>query len=277
MREFEALLSAAFEEDLGSLGDVTSQAIFGPEDRARAVLVSKDSGLLCGAELFKRCFLSRDPSIEVEALKADGEALDPGDLVARVRGPTRAILEAERTAINFLGYLSGIATMARRFVDASARAGRAVILDTRKTLPGYRALAKFAVRVGGATNHRMGLHDMILIKDNHIDAAGGIEAAVGCVRAMWGSRFRIEVECRSLEDLEEAARLGVDVAMLDNMGPEDCAEAARRHGGRILLEASGNMDEGRVAAYSAAGVDYISVGKLTHSARSFDFSLRIEA
>jgi nicotinate-nucleotide pyrophosphorylase (carboxylating) len=278
---FDQLLRLALEEDLGDRGDVTSQAVFGRNDRTKAVLFSKDSGVLCGSLLFKRTFAAIDPAIECELLREDGSTLKPGDEVARLEGGAIPILKGERTAINFLGFLSGIATKSREFQARASAAGKAIVLDTRKTLPGYRALSKYAVRTGGGLNHRMGLHDMVLIKDNHQDAAGGIEEAVARVRAAWGSSFRIEVEARSVADAEKAIGLGVDWIMLDNMGEADCAKAMalpRLKGAPpVIFEASGNMDLDRVGRYSALGVDRISVGELTHSVRTFDFSLRIEA
>jgi nicotinate-nucleotide pyrophosphorylase (carboxylating) len=276
---FEELLRLALEEDLGDRGDVTSQAIFGRDDGTSAVLVSKDSGVLCGSALFKRTFAAIDPDIDCELLREDGSALKPGDEVARLEGRTIPILKGERTAINFLGFLSGIATKSREFQEKAFASGKAIVLDTRKTLPGYRALSKYAVRTGGARNHRMGLHDMVLIKDNHQDAAGGIEEAVARVRAAWGSSLRIEVEARSVADVEKALGLGVDWIMLDNMGEADCAKAIalprRKDAPPVVFEASGNMDLDKVGRFSALGVDRISVGALTHSVRTFDFSLRI--
>lgn len=279
LQGFEELLQLALEEDLGEAGDVTSRAIFSGDDRTKAVLVSKDSGVLCGIGLFARVFTRLDAGVIVRLFHDDGAILSPGDRVASLEGPTLAILEGERTAINFIAYLSGIATQSARMAERAASAGKAVILDTRKTLPGWRSLSKYAVRVGGAKNHRMGLHDMVLIKDNHQDAAGGIGNAVRRVRERWGSAYRIEVECRSLADVSEALGLGVDVIMLDNMDAQTCREALalpRPVGSTTAFEASGNMDLERVAAYSAVGVDFISVGGLTHSVKAFDFSLRIE-
>lgn len=274
-RNFKELLALALAEDLGEEGDVTSRAIFG-EERCRARLLSKDAGVLCGVECFEAVFRARDPGCAVERLAEDGAALRPGDAVAAVEGRTLSVLEAERTAINFVSFMSGIATAARAHAEAARKAGRAVILDTRKTLPGYRDISKYAVRTGGGTNHRMGLHDMVMIKDNHVDAAGGISRAVGAVRAKWGARFRIEVETRNLDEVAEALALGVDVIMLDNMDSASCARAVALGAGRVKFEASGNMDMERIAAYSAAGVDYISIGKLTHSVKAFDFSLAVE-
>lgn len=273
-KEFNVLLELALDEDLGETGDVTSEAVFS-DQRTEAVLVSKDSGVLAGLAYFSGVYSRIDPDVRVSQLKEDGAALRPGDIVARIAGKTRSILSGERTAINFLAFLSGIATAARSYVECARENGRAVILDTRKTLPGYRKMSKYAVRVGGGENHRMGLYDMVLIKDNHIDAAGSITAAVEKVRRMWDGRFRIEVECRDLPEVREALDAGVDIIMLDNMTSGTVAEAVESGKGRVLFECSGDMNAERVAEYSHTGIDYISVGKLTHSVKAFDFSLRI--
>ena len=270
--EYQSLIDAALAEDLGEAGDVTSTALF-DEETLEARLVSKDTGLLAGAEVFAAVFDTVDPKTSVVIHVADGASLSPGMVVAELRGRAVSVLRAERTALNFLSFLSGIATAAQRFATEAAAAGSACILDTRKTLPGCRALSKYAVRVGGARNHRMGLYDMVLLKDNHIARAGSITAAVARVRSRWGGRFRIEVECRTLEEVREARGQHVEMIMLDNMPLEEIREAVRLCGGSPLLEASGNMDLKRVREVSAAGVDFISVGSLTHSVQAFDFSL----
>lgn len=272
IKEFEALLELALREDFDELGDITSDAVFG-EETCTARLVSKDEGILAGASCFRAAFSRIDPKSSVEFLVPDGSRLRPGDFVASVKGRTRLLLAGERTALNFLSFLSGIATMTNAFVTAAASSGKTIILDTRKTLPGYRRLSKYAVKVGGGENHRMGLYDMVMIKDNHIDAAGSIRSAVERIRSRWGGRFRIEVECRGLEEVDEAIALGVDVIMLDNMDSATAAEALRKRKGEVLFESSGDMSLERVAEYARIGVDYISVGKLTHSVRSFNFSL----
>ncbi|HUV06289.1 MAG TPA: carboxylating nicotinate-nucleotide diphosphorylase, partial [Spirochaetia bacterium] len=203
-----------------------------------------------------------------------GELLEPGVTVATIRGFARSVLTAERVALNFLSFLSGIATATRLFVETAGKHGTARILDTRKTLPGYRELSKYAVRMGGGTNHRRGLYDMVLIKDNHIDQAGSITVAVERVRAKWGYRFRVEVECRSLEEVREAIGTGVDVIMLDNMDKAMIQEAVALKKSKIKFEVSGNMDLDSVEALSSTGIDFISIGRITHSVRSFDFSMK---
>ncbi|WP_319561294.1 carboxylating nicotinate-nucleotide diphosphorylase [Marispirochaeta sp.] len=269
---FEVLLELAINEDLAEEGDVTSKAIFG-NDVVTARLHSKDSGILAGKEYFAKVFARIDPSTELTFFFADGDAIQPGDIVAEVRGKTISILTAERIALNFLGYLSGIATVTRSF--ARLQQGKTRILDTRKTLPGYRELAKYAVTRGGGTNHRMGLYDMVMIKDNHIDAAGSIQRAVSLVKERWGNRYRIEVECRNAEEVREALDAGADIIMLDNMGPGAAAECLKTGSGNVAFEASGDMSLEKIGEYMEIGLDYISVGKLTHSVKNFDFSLKI--
>lgn len=273
MKSFAQLLELAVQEDLADLGDITSQAIFG-EEQAKALLHSKDSGVLAGAPFFTEVFKRIDSKTEVRFMKEDGELLLPGDIVAEVQGRTLSILSAERIALNFLGYLSGIATITHRF--AGLQKGKTKLLDTRKTLPGYRELAKYAVKVGGGNNHRMGLYDMVMIKDNHIDAAGSIKKAVQAVRQRWGDRFTIEVECRSIDEVRQAIDAGADIIMLDNMSPVASAEAFALKQGGVRFEASGDMSLEKIAAYMEIGLDYISVGRLTHSVSAFDYSLKME-
>jgi nicotinate-nucleotide pyrophosphorylase (carboxylating) len=277
MREGDYLpiIELALREDLGELGDVTSQAVI-PDGQRAATLWSKDEGVLAGEEVFAAVFRAVDPEVRVSFLLHDGAALAPGTRVAAVAGKALSLLSAERTAINFIALLSGIATATRELVLLASASGRAVILDTRKTLPGMRALSKYAVTVGGGENHRQGLYDMVLIKDNHVDSAGGVAAAVQRVRERWGSRFPIEVECRNAREVDDALAAGVTLIMLDNMEAGEMAAQVRRIGGRARVEASGNMSRERIPAASAAGVDCISVGALTHSVRSFDFSLRVD-
>lgn len=273
--DYLPLLELALREDLGDLGDVTTQAVT-PEGNGRAVLWSKDTGVLAGAEVFEAVFHAIDPATRVRFEVQDGASLSPGQRVAEVNGSRRSILSGERTSLNFLSFLSGIATATRALVDKAAASGRAVILDTRKTLPGWRALSKYAVTAGGGRNHRQGLYDMVLVKDNHVDAAGSVTEAVRRVRQKWASRFRVEVECRTAAEVDQALAAGVDMIMLDNMAPADMAREVGKIAGRVPVEASGNMGPERIPAASAAGVDFISVGALTHSVRSFDFSLKME-
>jgi nicotinate-nucleotide pyrophosphorylase (carboxylating) len=274
-QDFLPLIELALREDLGELGDVTSRAVV-PDETCAMILWSKDEGILAGEEVFSRVFEQVDPSIEVSFLRHDGDRLCKGDKVAVLKGRAHQLLSGERTAINFISYLSGIATKTHRLVSLAGKSGRAVVLDTRKTLPGFRALSKYAVTVGGGRNHRQGLFDMVLIKDNHIDAAGSISVAVKRVREMWGSQFTVEVESRSLDEVTQALEAGADMVMLDNMEPGMIRDAVRMIGGRARTEASGNVDEEKIGPVSAAGVDFISVGGITHSVTGFDFSLKVD-
>lgn len=271
--QYKHLIKIAFNEDLGINGDITSLAVF-KDEVSDFVLYSKDRGILAGLEVFIACFHEMNREIEVNTYYQDGDALEPGCKVAEVKGKVVAVLSAERVALNFLSTLSGIATRTREYVLAAGEGGKAVILDTRKTLPGYRYISKYAVQVGGGRNHRMGLYDMVLIKDNHIDAAGSITKAVNLVRKHWNSKFKIEVECRNLKDIEEALACRVDVIMLDNMETDQIREAVAFVNGRTELEASGNMTPEMTRVVSGTGVDYISAGAITKSVTAFDFSLK---
>jgi len=267
------LLRRALNEDLGC-GDATSEAIFGEDDFSRGALVAKEDLVLAGMAVFARTFALLDERVRVEAACSDGARLQAGEEFATIAGPTLALLAGERVALNFLQRLSGIATQTSRFVTAAA-GFRAVIVDTRKTTPGLRMLEKYAVTVGGGRNHRLGLDAMVLIKDNHIQAAGGIGPAVARVRARVSPFLRIEVEAESLAQVEEALAAGVDVIMLDNMPLALVKEAVALIGGRALTEVSGNVTLERVAELAATGVDFISSGALTHSARAADISMRL--
>ncbi|MGY4706277.1 carboxylating nicotinate-nucleotide diphosphorylase [Candidatus Bipolaricaulota sp. J31] len=266
------LIDRALAEDIGP-GDVTTRAIVPPEAEGRGEIVAKAHGVICGLPIAAAVFRAVDEGITFAPRARDGEPVQPGDVVAEVEGPLRGILTAERTALNFLARLSGIATLTARFVEAVAPY-RAVILDTRKTTPGWRHLEKYAVRCGGGRNHRMGLYDMVLIKDNHIRACGSVSEAVRRVRDA-GVVVPIEVEVQDLEELREALGLEVDRILLDNFPVEDIARAVRLAAGRVPLEASGGVTLDNVADIAATGVDYISVGALTHSAPALDLSLEL--
>jgi nicotinate-nucleotide pyrophosphorylase (carboxylating) len=276
MRESDylPLLQLALREDLGDLGDITSQAVT-PDGESAATLWSKDTGVLAGEEVFSAVFRAIDPDTRVHFTLHDGAALEKGRRVAEIRGRTVSVLSGERTSLNFISFLSGIATATRSVVERARASGHAVILDTRKTLPGWRALSKYAVTVGGGRNHRQGLYDMVLIKDNHVDSAGSIAEAARRVRALWGPRFTVEVECRNAAEVRDALAAGVEMIMLDNMDAEEIRHEVQKIAGRAKVEASGTMTPERIPAVSAAGVDFISVGAITHSVRSFDFSLKM--
>lgn len=270
-KDYIHLIKAALEEDLHATGDVTSQSIFSLEENSFR-LISKDSGILCGKEIFEAVFQEVDPEVKVDFKFKDGDKLKPKDEIAIVSGKVSSMLIAERTALNFLSHLSGIATKTAAFVAASN--GKTEILDTRKTLPGYRVMHKYAVKCGGGTNHRMGLFDLVMIKDNHADAAGGITKAVAAVRAKHGEKYRIEVETRNLEEVQEALDNKVDIIMLDNMDNQLTSQAVQLIAGRAKVEASGNMSLERIPGVAETGVDFISIGELTHTVKAFDFSLR---
>lgn len=271
-----ALIARALEEDIG-FGDVTTLSTVPAERTLTATIISRQSGVIAGLDVAAAVFRAVDATLHIELLVADGAAVTPDTRVARIEGNARSILTAERTALNFLGRLSGIATLTARCVAAIAGTNAAII-DTRKTTPGLRALEKYAVRVGGGRNHRFALDDGILIKDNHIAAAGGIGPAIAGAKKGAPHLLKIEVECETLEQVGEALTAGADVILLDNMNMGQQREAValiRQHDARILIEASGNIGTNpeRLAAVAATGVDVISLGALTHSAPNFDLSL----
>lgn len=269
------LVRLALQEDMSDRGDVTSQATIPQGTQINGRITAKSEGVIAGLPLVEMVYQQVDPSVHVQPLVAEGDPVRKGTLVCEVVGAGQCILTGERVALNCLQHLSGIATLTAQFVQA-VQGTKAVILDTRKTMPGWRSLEKYAVRMGGGQNHRIGLYDMVMIKDNHIDAAGGITAAVQAVRSyLHGELLPIEVEVKNLEELLEALPLKLDRILLDNMTTEQMREAVVVTAGRVPLEASGNMSLERVAAVAATGVDFISVGALTHSAPALDLSMRI--
>ncbi len=269
--EIERVVRRALREDLGS-GDVTTNWIIPADQTSQAIIIAKAEGVIAGLEVARAVFRLVDPRITFEPVVGDGAAVKPRDLVARLAGPTRGLLSGERVALNFMQRLSGTASMARAYSQAIAGT-RAVVLDTRKTTPGLRLLEKYAVRMGGGQNHRIGLYDMVLIKDNHIQAAGSITAAVQRVKAKNRKRLPIEVEVRTLPELEEALGLGVDRILLDNMDCAQMRQAVEVAAGRTPLEASGNVTLQNIRQVAETGVDYISSGALTHSVKALDLSL----
>ncbi len=270
----EPLVRAALLEDLGRGGDLTSEAVVPAQQATEAFLVARAAGTLAGLDAAALAFQIMDPAVTVEPLKADGEALAPGDSLLRLNGPARAILSAERVALNLVCHLSGIATATAELV-AAVRPHPVDVTCTRKTTPGLRALEKYAVRAGGGANHRLGLDDAILIKDNHIALAGGAAEAVTRARARAGHLVKIEVEVDRLDQLEEALGAGPDAVLLDNMTPKQLREAVRIVAGRAVTEASGGITQETIAQVAASGVDVISAGWLTHSAPSLDIGLDI--
>jgi nicotinate-nucleotide pyrophosphorylase (carboxylating) len=267
---YRDLIRQALAEDIGA-GDVTSRAIVPADREAVGVLLAKSPLVVAGLAQAREVFAQVDAGVIWQAEAADGGRCDVGDRLATVRGAARSLLTAERTALNLLQHMSGIATLTRAFVDAAAPM---TVLDTRKTLPGLRALAKYAVTCGGGRNHRFGLFDAVLIKDNHIRVAGSIEAAVGRVREA-GAPRPIEVETQSLDQVDAAIRAAADIIMLDNLDDETTAAAIERVAGRAKIELSGNMTIERVRRLSTFGADFVSVGALTHSAPAADVSFEI--
>jgi len=264
-----AAIQNALREDIGP-GDATTNSIVPPDATMRGHIIAKQAGVVAGLDVAKAVYLEIDPRVEFTALAEEGARVENRQILAEVFGPARSLLTAERTALNFLGRMSGIATLTRQFADSVAGTG-AVILDTRKTAPGLRVVDKLAVLRGGGQNHRIGLYDMILIKDNHIDFAGSLAEAVTRARAA-ATGLEVEVEARTLDDIRAAIELGVERILLDNMTPEMMTEAVKINAGRARLEASGNVTLDNVRKIAATGVDYISIGALTHSAKVFDVS-----
>jgi nicotinate-nucleotide pyrophosphorylase (carboxylating) len=270
--EYRDVVSRALAEDLAG-GDITTDAIVGQNDRARGTFEAKSPCTLAGLDVALEVFAQLDPKIQPTFHFQDGDECAAGVTIGYVTGSARALLSGERTALNFLQHLSGIATLARQFVRASD--GAITILDTRKTTPTLRALEKYAVRAGGATNHRMSLNDGVMIKDNHIRLAGGIAGAIAQVRA-FGARPLVEVEVETLKQVDQALDAGADILLLDNMTIDDIREAVRRSRGRAKTEISGGVTLARIAELATTGADYVSSGALTHSAPAADISLEIE-
>ncbi|MEL7529077.1 MAG: carboxylating nicotinate-nucleotide diphosphorylase, partial [Pseudomonadota bacterium] len=268
-------VKAALLEDWGRAGDITSQATLPAGARAVARIATRKAGILAGLRFAESAFRETDASLSFDALKQDGDTLSPGDTVARIEGPARGLLSAERVALNFLGHLCGIATATSLFATRISHT-KAKIVCTRKTTPGLRAFEKYAVKCGGGANHRFGLDDAILIKDNHIAVAGGVAKAIAAAKAFAGHLVKIEVEVDTLEQLQEALEAGPDVVMLDNMSPDVLRQAVDLAGGRALLEASGGIELDTVKAVAESGVDLISSGWITHSAPVLDLGLDID-
>ena len=268
------LIDLALEEDAG-LGDVTSRAIFPPKHRSRAIIDAKQDVVICGLELAAAVFTRVDAALKVKLLVQDGAVVKRGAAVLRVEGPTGSLLTAERTALNFLQRLTGIATLAREFADAVKGTGVRVV-DTRKTTPGFRALEKYAVRCGGCFNHRSSLGEHVLIKDNHIAAAGSLAKAVELCRAAAPHLAKIEVEAKTMAEVREACRAGAEVILLDNMSPAQVVEAVKIIAGRAVVEISGGVKLATIRDYALPGVNVISIGALTHSAPAADLSLDLQ-
>jgi nicotinate-nucleotide pyrophosphorylase (carboxylating) len=269
--ELEEIVRRALQEDIGT-GDVTTLTIVSPKTQAEGRIVVKTAGVVAGLPVAEEVFRQLSPAVRMISRVQDGDAAQPGTIAAMLQGPAQAILTGERVALNFLQRLSGIATLTARFVALTAGTGVRIV-DTRKTTPGLRMLEKYAVRMGGGHNHRSGLYDAVMIKDNHIVAAGGITAAVERARAAIPHTMTITVECETLKQVEEALKAGADTLLLDNMDNDTRREAARLTAGRALTEASGGINEQTAGEIARTGVDILSIGALTHSAPALDISL----
>ncbi len=274
MHSVQHLIEIALKEDIGS-GDITTENLIEPELVGRGSIIAKEVLVIAGLDVAKQVFKYLDPNIIFRPKYRDGDAIKEGETVVEIEGELRALLMGERTALNFLQRLSGIATHARSFIDALGDT-RVRLVDTRKTTPGWRVLEKYAVRAGGAHNHRMGLYDGVLIKDNHIAVCGGIKNAVARIRGRISHLLKIEVEASTQDEVKEALDAGADVIMLDNMDLEQIKAAIELVDGKAGVEVSGRVDRGDLLLLADAGVDIISIGALTHAARSMDISMRIE-
>ncbi len=270
----DKIITTALEEDIHYV-DVTTDYLLDDEHTSEAYYLAKDTGVLCGIDITKRVFELAGGNVTMEILKKDGETVQKGDILARMKGSTKTLLKGERTALNLLQHMSGIATATAECV-ALVAGTRAQITDTRKTLPGLRQLQKYAVTVGGGKNHRYNLSDGAMLKDNHIDAYGSITGAVTALRKKIGHMVKIELEVRNLDELREALAAGADIIMLDNMSCDEMKKAVAINDGKVLLEASGNVTKDNIRSVAETGVDIISLGALTHSVKCFDISMRIQ-
>ncbi len=268
------MVALALREDLGLAGDMTSQAVLAPDARAKAVMNSRDPGVICGFDLAEETFRQVGPGIVFERMVAEGDAVPANTNIARIGGNARLVLSAERVALNFINHMSGIATHTARFV-AETEGTKTQICDTRKTLPGLRVFAKYAARCGGGANHRFGLSDAILIKDNHIAVAGGVGKAIKAARDFAGHLVAVEIEVETLEQLSEALETGVEAVLLDNMDDKTLTKAVEMNAGRARLEASGGVRLERIRSMAATGVDYISTSQITMGAPPLDVGLDI--
>jgi len=273
MNTIDKLIDLALEEDIGA-GDVTTENLISPEAGGSGQIVAKEALILAGLDIARKVFERLDPDIAWQPHRSDGDAVDAGTSVLTVSGKLQALLKGERVALNFLQRLSGVATLVRTYTT-KIPGGGARLVDTRKTTPGWRMLEKYAVRVGGAGNHRMGLYDGVLIKDNHIAACGGVAAAVARIRGRISHLMKIEIEVATLDQVREALAAGVEVIMLDNMEIDLIRKAVALIDGKAVIEVSGNVTDARLGRLALTGIDIISVGALTHSARCVDLSMRI--
>jgi nicotinate-nucleotide pyrophosphorylase (carboxylating) len=273
MFQYEELIERALKEDIGT-GDLSTLII--PDDYlGEAKIYAKERGIICGIFIVEMVFKKVDPALKIELKVQEGDVITPGLLVMKITGSLAGILQAERTALNFLQHLSGVASTTRKFVDLVSDLNIKIV-DTRKTMPGMRNLQKYAVRVGGGHNHRFGLYDAVMIKDNHHAAVGGLSEAIQRVKTKIGHMVKIEVECETLQQVEDAVKCGVDVIMLDNMTVADMRAAVKIIDHRAIVEASGGIKEENIREIAETGVDILSIGRLTHSVKAVDFSLVVD-
>ncbi|MBN2788685.1 MAG: carboxylating nicotinate-nucleotide diphosphorylase [Candidatus Delongbacteria bacterium] len=275
--KYKELIKLAFDEDLDKIGDITTNSIIPVEQEGKAILKAKENGVVSGIQVFKDCFEYIDETVKVEFFISDGDKVAVGDIVATINGKLNSILKAERTALNFIQRMSGISTLTSKF-SKKLQGTDTKILDTRKTLPGFRSLDKYAVKMGGGKNHRIGLFDMFLIKDNHVKAAGSVGDAITKAKEykMKNSLdVKIEVEIRNIDEFKEALQFGADIIMLDNMSREEIIECVKLNAGTSKLEISGNVTLDNIERIADTGVDYISSGALTHSVKGLDLSLLV--
>jgi nicotinate-nucleotide pyrophosphorylase (carboxylating) len=272
-KDIRPIIILALKEDIGE-GDITTNAIFNGNSESKAVITSKEDGIFCGGDVVKIIYNEIDPTVKVSILKKDGKEVKKGEPVLKITGRTKSLLTGERTCLNFIQRMSGIATRTKNIAD-SLKNTKINVLDTRKTAPGLRLLDKYSVKCGGGKNHRIGLFDMVLIKDNHIKAAGSISAAVKRIRDSYGKKYKIEVEAKTGEEANEASKCGVDVIMLDNMNKVLMKKAISIISSKAKIEVSGNLDEERLKEISDLKIDFVSIGALTHSVKAFDLSMKI--
>lgn len=274
IKAIEPIIDAGLEEDI-NVGDITTNLLVSADSQTTAIMIAKADGIIAGLKIAELVFQKLDAKVEFSPSVSDGDKVKKGDLICTISGAYRALLTGERLALNFLQRMSGIATETAKYVEAIKNTSTQ-ILDTRKTVPGLRLLDKYAVKTGGGTNHRIGLYDMVMIKDNHISVAGGITNAVNAIRPNISTDIKIEVETTSMEEVKEALQAGADIIMLDNMDNKTMTTAVQLIGGRAKVEASGNMNLKRVREVACTGVDFISIGALTHSVIALDISQKIK-
>lgn len=271
-KEIRPVIILALKEDIGE-GDITTNAIFQGSEQSEAVIIANQDGIFCGGDVVKIIFNEIDPMVKVSVLKKDGKEVKKGEKVVKISGRTKSLLTAERTCLNFIQRMSGIATKTCKMISLLKNTG-ITILDTRKTAPGLRLLDKYSVKCGGGKNHRIGLFDMVLVKNNHIKAAGSISEAVKRVRDKYGKKYKLEVEVRTPEEAKEAAKSGADIIMLDNMDKATMGKVISSINSKAKIEVSGNIDEAKLGEISELKIDYVSMGMLTHSVYAFDLSMK---